>query len=84
MAAPVILPDLGAGQNRMRVSSWFAEPGAEVEAGECLVEVLMSGMTFDVAAPFSGRLAKIERDVDAEVRAGDVVAWIDVADGQED
>lgn len=76
MAAPVILPDLGAGQNRMRVSSWFVEPGDEVETGECLVEVLMSGMTCDIAAPFSGRLAKIERDVDAEVRAGDVVAWI--------
>lgn len=77
MAQPVYLPDLGVGQAALRVSSWFSEPGDEVESGESLLEVLTSGITCDVAAPCSGRLMKIERAVEAEVHAGEIVAWIE-------
>jgi hypothetical protein len=30
-----------------------------------------------VAAPAAGRLSRIERFVDAEVRAGDVLGWLE-------
>ncbi len=54
METPVILPDLGAAP--VHVSAWFAGPGEHVLEGDRLVEVLVPGATFDVAAPASGTL----------------------------
>lgn len=56
MRAPITLPELGAAE--ARVSAWFAEPGDWVCEGDRLVEVLIEGATFDVAAPATGRLAE--------------------------
>lgn len=54
MRTEVRLPELGAGPAVLSV--WFAEVGEEVFEGERLVEVLVGGATFDVAAPVTGRL----------------------------
>ncbi len=54
MNVPIRLPDLGAGP--VVLSFWHVRAGAEVFAGERLVEVLAEGITFDVSAPASGRL----------------------------
>ena len=56
MQAAIILPELGAGP--VVLSLWFAEPGDEVYQGDRLVEVLVSGATFDVPAPLTGRLTQ--------------------------
>lgn len=56
MQAPVVLPDLGA--SPVLLSVWFAEPGELVYEGDRLVEVLVGGATFDVAAPATGRLVE--------------------------
>jgi pyruvate/2-oxoglutarate dehydrogenase complex dihydrolipoamide acyltransferase (E2) component len=77
MLTPVTIPNVGAAGLPLRVSAWFVEPGDEIDAGEQLVEVLLSGVTCDITSPVSGRLARIERDLDAEISEGDVVAWID-------
>jgi pyruvate/2-oxoglutarate dehydrogenase complex dihydrolipoamide acyltransferase (E2) component len=57
MRTPVLLPEVGAAP--VRLSLWFSSPGDIVFAGDRLVEVVMSGATFDVSAPATGRL--IER-----------------------
>jgi pyruvate/2-oxoglutarate dehydrogenase complex dihydrolipoamide acyltransferase (E2) component len=77
MRAPVVLPELGA--TDVRVSAWFAEPGDFVYAGDRLVEVLLAGATFDVAAPATGRLAERTALPHDRVRTGQVLGEIDVA-----
>ena len=54
MQAPIILPELGAAP--VVLSVWFADPGEFVYEGERLIEVLVSGATFDVPSPATGRL----------------------------
>lgn len=52
--APIVLPELGAAPAVLSV--WFADPGELVYEGDRLVEVLVSGATFDVSSPATGRL----------------------------
>src|SRR5260370_34486175 len=59
MRTPIILPDLGG--SAVRLSVWFADVGDLVFEGDRLVEVLINGATFDVAAPATGRV--IEKHV---------------------
>lgn len=73
---PIVLPDVGAQGAALRVSAWFVEPGDSVEAGESVLEVMIPGVTCDVPAPVSGAIARLERQLDALVAPGDIVAWI--------
>ena len=77
MPVPILLPDLGAADEQVRVSAWLADPGESVQAGERIVEVLISGVTFDVSAPATGRLASVEAPLSAVVSPGDVLGWIE-------
>ena len=75
---PITLPDLGAGEQLVRVSTWLTQIGEEVTAGDAVVEVLLRGITFDVEAPSSGQLRRIgcfENDV---VATGDTLGWIEM------
>jgi pyruvate/2-oxoglutarate dehydrogenase complex dihydrolipoamide acyltransferase (E2) component len=56
MQAPIILPELGAAP--IVLSVWFADAGELVFEGDRLVEVMVAGATFDVAAPATGRLVE--------------------------
>lgn len=77
----VILPDLGTGPDvPIVVSHWFAGRGDEVWEGDRLVEVLVGPATFDVAAPFSGRLAAIHGWEDDPVTPGAVLGFVAVAE----
>ncbi len=75
---PITLPDLGAGEQLVRVSIWLTQIGEAVAEGDAVVEVLLRGITFDVAAPTGGRLRRIgcfENDV---VTTGDPLGWIEI------
>ena len=74
---PIPLPDLGAGEEPIRVSTWLVEEEETVEPGERLVDVLIPGVSFSVSSPFAGRLAKIERPTNSSVQPGDILAWLD-------
>ena len=74
---PIALPDLGANEQPIRVSTWLTQIGEEVIAGEAIVEVLLKGITFDVAAPVSGQLRRIDRFENDAIRAGDVLGWLE-------
>ncbi len=67
MSVHIVVPDLGAGDVEICVSTWFVEPGDPVVVGDRLLELLIPGMTFDVPASCTGKLASIDK------REGDVV-----------
>ncbi len=77
---PVVVPDLGTAGELVSLSAWFVEPGESVEAGEPLFEVALPGITCDVAAPVSGRVSRLAKDIDSLVAPGDVVAWLEPFD----
>lgn len=76
MRAPIALPELGAAE--ARVSAWFAEPGDFVYEGDRLVEVLVQGATFDVAAPATGRLAERVALPEDRVVTGQILGEIEL------
>lgn len=77
METPIRLPDLGPGPSDLSVSCWLIETGDEVATGDRVVELLATGMTFDVSAPICGRLSRIDTPLDTRVAAGDILGWID-------
>ena len=56
MQTPLTLPDLGAGDEELRVSCWLVDLGDDVDEGDRVIEILMDGITFDVLAERSGTL----------------------------
>ncbi len=80
---PIKVPDTGL-PHRMCVSVWFAQPGDYVLEGDRLVEILADDVVFDVVAPFSGRLVRIERDIHDPVEPGDIVGWLERVDDIDD
>ena len=78
MATPIVLPELGGGP--VLLSLWFADVGDLVYEGDRLVEVLLGGATFDVAAPATGRLAAKFAHPDDRLAAGQTLG---VVEGQE-
>jgi pyruvate/2-oxoglutarate dehydrogenase complex dihydrolipoamide acyltransferase (E2) component len=81
MKTPLTLPDLGVGDEELRVSCWLVDLGDAVDEGDRVIEILLDGMTFDVLAECSGTLARIERPLDAVVRTGDVLGWLESDEG---
>ena len=78
---PIELPDLGAGDETVCVSCWLVEIGEMVIVGDRVVEVLIKGITFDVAAPVSGILSRIEKSLDTRIVPGDILGWIESDNG---
>ena len=74
---PIMLPDLGAGHHQIRVCIWLTQIGEEMTAGDPVVEVLIPGITFDIAAPASGLLRRIDRFENDVVQPGDVLGWLE-------
>lgn len=73
---PLTVPDVGAGDGPLTVSSWFADEGESVSVGDTVVVLLVPGITCDVASPVSGVVVRVEKQIDARVRVGDVLGWI--------
>ncbi len=77
MPTPIELPDLGAEDEAVCVSCWLVDLGELVVTGDRVVEVLIKGITFDVAAPVSGILSRIEKSLDTRIVPGDILGWIE-------
>ena len=75
---PIRLPELNVDGQTIRVCTWLSELGEEVIAGDMVVEVLVKGMTFDVEAPVSGKLRRINCFEDDVAVTGDVLGWIEI------
>ncbi len=70
-------PDLGSSEP-LRVSGWLVDLGETVRAGDRLVELLLPGVTYDVAAPVTGRLVAVAAATNSTVRPGDPLGTIEV------
>lgn len=77
MRVPILVPDLHPGDERLRLSGWLVDEGDWILAGDLIVEVLIPGITFDIAAESTGRLVEISSAIDDEIHAGDILGWID-------
>lgn len=74
---PITLPDLGTEHQPIRVSIWLTQIGEDVVDGDAVVEVLIQGITFDVEAPASGQLRRIDCFENDVVEPGDVLGWLE-------
>ncbi len=75
---PIVLPELGANGESLRVGCWLVEIGEFVAEGDRIVEVLMRGISFDVAAPSAGKIVRMEKQLDDPLESGDILGWIRV------
>jgi pyruvate/2-oxoglutarate dehydrogenase complex dihydrolipoamide acyltransferase (E2) component len=66
----IIAPEIGADDQPVRLSCWLVDVGDEVNIGDRIVELVMSGITFDISAEVSGVLSKILVTKGSEIQAG--------------
>jgi pyruvate/2-oxoglutarate dehydrogenase complex dihydrolipoamide acyltransferase (E2) component len=74
MPTPILLPELGTAP--VFLSVWFAAVGDRVYEGDRLVEVLVDGATFDVAAPATGRLVEKRAHAPDRLSAGQILGVV--------
>lgn len=74
---PLVVPEFGLGAVPVVVSLWLVPTGVAVLAGDRVVELVAGGVTIDLEAPVSGRLAAHLVDEDDPVEAGMTVAEIE-------
>jgi pyruvate/2-oxoglutarate dehydrogenase complex dihydrolipoamide acyltransferase (E2) component len=74
---PLILPDLGLGDRVVTASAWLVEPGAEVLAGDRMLEVLCGSVTVDLPAPADGVLVETLVEDDDRLEVGQLLAIIE-------
>ena len=79
MRHPLVMPDLGLGDEPVTVSLWLVDRGREVSEGDRLLEVQAESVTVDLPAPASGRLVERLVDADDPLTAGQVLGYIDDA-----
>lgn len=75
MRSAITMPDLGGGP--LIVSLWLATPGEHVYAGDRLVEIMLSGATFDVSSPATGRLVERLASPDDHVKPGQILGFVE-------
>lgn len=75
---PITVPELGSETNAARVTAWLVDVGQVVVAGECVVELLVPGVTFDVQTERTGQLVSILKPVDTMVKPGEIVGLLEV------
>ncbi|MFM7136651.1 MAG: lipoyl domain-containing protein [Planctomycetota bacterium] len=75
---PLVVPEFGLGSLPVAVSVWLVPAGAAVLAGDRVLELVAGGVTIDLEAPVSGRLAAQLVDEDDAVLAGTTVAEFEV------
>lgn len=73
----LVLPELGLGARTVTASVWLVEPGAEVNAGDRLLEVLAGSVTVDLPSPAGGVLAEILVEEDEPLSVGQPLAVIE-------
>jgi pyruvate/2-oxoglutarate dehydrogenase complex dihydrolipoamide acyltransferase (E2) component len=73
---PILAPDLGSTEPS-RLSAWLVEVGETVRTGDRVAELLLPGLTVDVAAPASGRLSDSKAALNALIVAGQTLGTIE-------
>ena len=74
----VKLPNLGEGIEEASVSFWYKKPGDSVQEGEDLVEMTTEKTSFNLPAPASGKVVKVNFGEGDKVKVDETLAVIDV------
>ena len=77
MRVPIVVPEIGSGEEQLHISGWLADEGDLVLSGDIIAEVLIPGVVFEIAAESNGRLVEIKCPVDDKVAVGDILGWLD-------
>ncbi len=80
MAYVLTLPDLGEGLVEAEIVQWHVEPGQWVSEGEPLVSVETDKAIFDIPAPATGYVDRLEVDEGARVSVGSRLVSISTDD----
>jgi 2-oxoglutarate dehydrogenase E2 component (dihydrolipoamide succinyltransferase) len=80
MSVKIVVPELGESVLEATVQSWHKKEGERVEVGETVVELETEKVNLDVGATAAGVLTRIEAQEGQDVKVGDVLGLIDVAE----
>ena len=81
MSAEIHVPELGESVTEATIGKWLKEEGAQVKAGEALVELETDKVNFEVEAEQDGVLESIAADEGEDVGVGAVLGTIGEVDG---
>lgn len=70
----LVLPELGV--DDVVVGAWYALPGDRVYVGERVVEVIVSGATFDVTSPATGTLLERSALPGDHIKSGTILGAV--------
>ena len=70
------VPEIGAERDRVEVGAWLVEVGQNFIEGDRLVELVLPGVVFHVAAEESGRIVEMKRHSGTPVAEGELLAII--------
>lgn len=76
MAIPVRVPEIQIQSETITIGDWLVDSGQPVEAGDHLVELILSGIVYVVSSEVSGELEGIVERRGKTVDCGDVIAWM--------
>jgi pyruvate/2-oxoglutarate dehydrogenase complex dihydrolipoamide acyltransferase (E2) component len=77
MRIAIEMPKLGYDMESGRIGAWVKLVGDTVARGDVVVEIETDKATVDMEALASGTLIEILHDTGAEVRVGEVIAYLD-------
>jgi pyruvate/2-oxoglutarate dehydrogenase complex dihydrolipoamide acyltransferase (E2) component len=77
--ATLTVPECGVVGMPLRLSLWLVPEGAEVTAGDRVVELVAGGATIDLEAPVTGRLSRQIAEEDDPLATGMVIAEFEAA-----
>lgn len=80
MRVPIEVPEVGAGTETLRLCGWLVDVGDLILKGDLIAEVIIPGVTFEIASPLTGRLVEITCPVDAKIQSGSILGWLEPVD----
>lgn len=73
------MPSYGMADTESVVTAWLREPGELVREGDPLVEIDTDKTEVTLESPATGTLGPRLFEVDAEVKTGAVITWVEEA-----
>ena len=77
----IVVPQLGESVVEARVARWLKKVGDPVTPGEPVVELETDKIDLEVGAEQAGVLASIDRQEGADVKVGELLAYVEPGDG---
>lgn len=84
MSIEITVPEMGESVVEATVGRWLVEKGAQVKAGQPVVELETDKVDLEVSAEKDGVLAEIVAEAGTDVQIGDVLGRIDESDVSSD